>query len=314
MKASRALWLVGVAALGLGLWMVGGNHLRPLIFQFAMPTNYFEPQRAKPDEFIELTDGIYAFRHGFNRSLVVDAGDTLAVFDTFDGEHARILRQVLADRFPGKPVGTVVYSHNHLDHIRGAGALSPERVIAHKDVMSHVRDFPYADDVLPVTQTIEGDTEIMIGDTLLRMLYLPRSHSETLYAAYLPDAKVLFLPDLMFKDAMPPFGFPDWYYPGYIRALDRLLAVDAAHYVPTHFDMGSREDLQGYRDMMVDFRETVVQALAKYDHDAANGEYLRAVLKEVYPVLAERHGHRIGFDAMFIPHFGGQAGGMYLGY
>ena len=38
----------------------------------------------------------------------------------------------------------------------------------------------------------------------------PRSHSETLYAFYFPNEKLLFLPDLMFKDAVPPFGFPDW--------------------------------------------------------------------------------------------------------
>ena len=89
------------------------------------------------------------------------------------------------------------------------------------------------------------------------MLFMPRSHSTTLFCFYFPDHSVVFAPDMMFVQAMPPFGFPDWYYPGYIRALDRLIALDAAHYVPSHFDEGGKADLVAYRDMMVDFRDTV---------------------------------------------------------
>jgi len=66
--------------------------------------------------------------------------------------------------------------------------------------------------------------------------------------------------------------------------------------------------------MMVDFRETVLEALSPYEYDAANGERLRTVLKKVYPKLAEKYGHRTGFDAMFVPHFGREAAGIYLGY
>lgn len=315
MRTSKLLWIAGIAAFALlGFGLASGNYLRPLVFVFAMPTDYFEPERAKPDEFVQITSHTYAFRHGFNRSLIVDTGEKLAVFDTFNRGHARALQQVLAVEFPAKTVGWVFYSHHHLDHIRGAGELSPDEVIAHTDVMSYANDFPYADDVVPVTSAVEGDLEIVIGNAQVQMLYLPRSHSETLYAFFLPSEQVLFLPDLMFKDAMPPFGFPDWYYPGYIRALDRLLTVDAEHFVPTHFDIGTRDDLLGYRNMMVDFRETVGRALAEYDYDAADGRRLRKILREVYPVLAKKHGHRIGFDSMFIPHFGGQAGGTYLGF
>ena len=314
-RMKKLFWIAGITILAfIAVRSISGNYLRPLVFQLAMPTDYFEPERSKPDEFIEIAKDTYAFRHGFNRSLIADTGEKLAVFDTFSREHARALQQVLARKFPRKTVGWVFYSHHHLDHIRGAGELAPEVVVAHKDVMSYVKDFSYIDDILPVSSTIEGDTDIVISNIQVQMLYFPRSHSETLCAFYLPSAKVLFLPDLMFKDAVPPFGFPDWYYPGYIRALDRLLAIDAKYFVPTHFDLGTRDDLLSYRNMMVDFREAVVNALSKYDYDAADGGNLRAALREVYPILEKEHGHRVGFDAMFIPHFGGQAGGTYLGY
>jgi glyoxylase-like metal-dependent hydrolase (beta-lactamase superfamily II) len=141
-----------------------------------------------------------------------------------------------------------------------------------------------------------------------------RSHSSTLYGFYLPDQDVVFAPDMMFVNAIPPFGFPDWYYPGYIRALERLIALNAKHYVPSHFDNGKLVDLVAYRDMMVGFRETVSAELAQYDYDAASGANLRAVFTEVYPVLKKRYGHLHGFDAMFVSHFGGSAGGTYLGF
>ncbi len=304
-----ALIVTGLVLAGAVLLVLNGDRLKPLVFQLAMPTDYFEPERARPDAFVTIAPGVFAFSHGFNRSLVLDCGEKLAVFDSFNGEHAARLAQILARELPGKPVGWVVYSHHHLDHIRGAGALAPESVIAHEDVMSYVRDFDYVDDVLPVSSTIAGDTELVLGSVRVQLLYLPRSHSETLVAAYIPEKKVLFLPDLMFKDAVPPFGFPDWYYPGYIRALDRLLTLDAEHYVPTHFGIGRREDLLAYREFMVDFREEVLHALAKYDYDAADGSHLREALRAAYPVLAAKHGDRAGFDVMFIPHFGGQAGG-----
>ena len=107
----------------------------------------------------------------------------------------------------------------------------------------------------------------------------------------------------MFVKAMPPFGFPDWYYPGYIRALDRLIALNAAHYVPSHFDSGSRKDLIEFRNMMVDFRDAVSVGLSKFNYEAASGKNLRAVMDGVYPVLQERYGDWHGFDAMFVPHF-----------
>ncbi len=294
--------------------LVGSKYLRPYVFQLAMPTDYFESQSEKPDEFLEITPSVYSFRHKFNRSLIVDTGEKLAIFDTYNVEHAKALKLVLASNLPGKSIGWVFYSHHHLDHIRGASKLAPESVIAHEDVMSYVKDFPHIKDISPVTLTTDGDTDMNIGITKVEMLYLPRSHSETLYAFYLPSTKVLYLPDLMFKDAIPPFGFPDWYYPGYIRALDRLLKVDAEFYIPSHFDAGTRDDLLSYRNMMVDFRETVLEALSPYEYDAANGERLRTVLKKVYPKLAEKYGHRTGFDAMFISHFGREAAGAYLGY
>lgn len=313
MKAALPAVVLVVLLLA-GFGYLNRAHIIAGAFQLAVPAGYFESQRQLDDEFVQVADGVYAFRHGFNRSLIVDNGHNLAVFDTFSTGHSNALKAILKQRFPNKAVGWVFYSHHHLDHIRGAAPLAPEVIVGHHELMSYADDFERITDIVPVNLPLEGDAEFRIGNKRIQLLYLPRSHSETLYAFHLPQEKVLFLPDLMFKDAVPPFGFPDWYYPGYIRGLDRLLTLEAEHYVPTHFDIGTRADFESYRNFMVDFQQTVTTALSAYDYDAADGDRLRSVLRDVYPELRARHGDRLGFDGMFVPHFGRQAAGTYLGF
>lgn len=305
--------IVVLAALGIRFG-AGAGGLKGALFRQAMPIGYFEPYSSLPAKFEQVSDRVYTFRFGFNRGLVVDTEEGLAVFDTFNREFSLALKEQLAQRFPGKPVRWVFYSHHHLDHVGGAVTLEPEAIVGHVDVNPSLEDWPHAKNIARVTAPVEGDATMMLGSLRLELLFMPRSHSTTLYGFFLPQQSVVFAPDMMFVRAMPPFGFPDWYYPGYIRALDRLIALDAQHYVPSHFDNGSRDDLIAYRDMMVDFRETVASELAKYDYNAASGANLRAVFDVAYPALRDRYGTWHGFDAMFVPHFGGQAGGTYLGY
>ncbi len=297
------------------VWVASGPlGLTGTILRQALPVDYFEPYAALPAKLEQVNDRVYSFRFGFNRGLVVDSEEGLAVFDTFNESYTAELGAMLREKFPGKPVRWVFYSHHHLDHIRGAALLEPGEIVGHADVNPTLDDWPHATEVARVTTPIEGDAEIMLGSVRSQLLFMPLSHSRTLFGFHFPDQSVVFAPDMMFVKAMPPFGFPDWYYPGYIRALDRLIALKAKHYVPSHFDNGTRGDLIDYRDMMVDFRETVAAGLAKNGYDAASGANLRSVFDESYPALRSRYGDWHGFDAMFVPHFGGQAGGTYLGY
>jgi glyoxylase-like metal-dependent hydrolase (beta-lactamase superfamily II) len=156
---------------------------------------------------------------------------------------------------------------------------------------------------------------LTLGDVEVQALYMPFSHSHTLYGFYLPQHGVVYAPDMMFVRMVPPYDFPDYYYPGYVRALDRLIALDAQHYVPSHGRRGSRDDLIAYRDMTVDFQQTVrSEMLARSVESATDGTVMREVLKASYDRLEPRYRDWHGFDAMFVPRFGRQVGGTYLGY
>jgi glyoxylase-like metal-dependent hydrolase (beta-lactamase superfamily II) len=51
------------------------------------------------------------------------------------------LRTALARQFPGERVRWVIFSHDHLDHVRGSAALQADAVIGHRDVNLLVGDW-----------------------------------------------------------------------------------------------------------------------------------------------------------------------------
>ena len=309
--------MVLVVLVGAGAYVLlgGENGMRKAIFAQAMPVTYFEPYNAQGASLEKVSGPVYAFTYGFTRSMVLDTTEGLAVFDTFDADFVAKMRDALAQQFPGKPVKWVIYSHNHLDHVRGSTGLGAQEVIGHKLVNQFVADWPQdASDFAPVTRPLEGDVTLSLGGVEVDFLYMPHSHSQTLYGFHVRDAGVVFAPDMMFVRALPPFGFPDFYYPGFVRALDRLIALNAAHYVPSHLDSGSRQDLIDFRNMTAKFHDTVRSELAKNNHNGGDGAAMRRGIKAAYDKLEPEYGDWRGFNEMFVPKFGRHWGGAYLGY
>lgn len=321
--ALQALGCLVVLLVGAALYFaVNPAPLKKFVFAQAMPTDYFAPYHDSiAPALYQVSGAVYAYEHGFARSLVIVADSGIAIIDTFNPEHATALRAVLAENFPGKPVRWVVFSHNHLDHIRGSEVFKGAEIIGHAMVNDLVADWPKAGKTItPVTRIIEGDTTLQFGNITVDALYMTFSHSHTLYGFHVRQndvvkEDVVFAADMMFVKAVPPFDFPDFYHPGYIRALDRLIAVNAAHYVPSHTDRGTRDDLIAYRNMMVKMEQTIREGLlARGTEAAVDGYAARAVLRESYDVLSAEYGDWHGFDAMFVPKFGRYYGGTYLGY
>ena len=305
-----------VLVIGGGYLLMGGEQgLRKTIFAQAMPVTYFEPYTTQGSSLDQVSGPVYAFTSGFTRSMIIDTPEGLAVFDTFDAETVGKLREALAQQFPDKPVKWVVYSHNHLDHVRGSAYLEVQEVIGHEAVNQFVADWPKSiSDFAPVTRPVTGDMTLNLGGVEVEFLYMPHSHSQTLYGFHVPEARVVYAPDMMFVRAVPPFDFPDFYYPGYVRALDRLIALEADHYIPSHLDPGTRQDLFDLRNMTATFHETVRAVLAMLDYLAADGAALRRSVKAAYDKLEPEYGDWHGFNEMFIPKFGRHWGGTYLGY
>jgi glyoxylase-like metal-dependent hydrolase (beta-lactamase superfamily II) len=316
---TRTKFLTGLGIVAIALsaaLLTGQTTIKKWLFSQAMPADYFSHfDRIKPALY-QVSGPVYAFEKGFTRSLVLRTPEGIAVFDTFSEKHTAAMTDAIAAAFPGEKIRWVVLSHNHLDHVRGSSALTEAEVIGHADVNKLVADWQdIAKDVAPVTRTIEGDQTLVFGGIEVQALYMPFSHSHTLYGFHVPSAGVVFAPDMMFIKMVPPFDFPDHYYPGYVRALDRLIALNAAHYVPSHGDRGDRSALIAFRNMTVDFQAAVREEfLTRGTELAVDAPQAREALRAVYTKLQPKYGDWHGFDAMFVPKFGRHFGGAYLGY
>ncbi len=219
------------------------------------------------------------------------------------------MKEAIEHEFPGEKIKWVVHSHHHLDHTRGSDLFEGVEVIGHKDVNQLLGDWPEAAKTVALTtRTLSGDETITLGGVEVEALYMPFSLSHTLYGFHIPSENVVFAPDMMFVRTVPPFGFPDFYYPGYVRALDRLIDLKAAHYVPSHGWRGDRGDLIEFREMTVGFHELVeaelLSRLDRAEEDATIGEILRVA----YPALKAKYGDWHGFEEMFVAKFGRHLG------
>ncbi len=272
---------------------------------------YFNPSDQVARRFDRIDDTIYSYRFGFDRNLIVRTQGGLVVIDSFNEEFALNLKKELDAHFPGEPVVALVYSHYHLDHVAGGRVLKPRRVIAHAKVPEYWRLFEV--DALAPTETIEGDRDLTIGGRTIRMLYMGRSHTDTLYAFYFSESRALFAPDLGFVRAIPPGGLPDFFYPGYVAALDRLLGLEFTTFIPSHFDPGTKQDLADFAGLMKESRRLTLAAMKKHGR-IENPATADAYIEEVYRPLRARYGDWFGFDEMILPFLIRNFAGSYLGF
>jgi glyoxylase-like metal-dependent hydrolase (beta-lactamase superfamily II) len=256
--------------------------------------------------------GVHSFRDGFDRGLLVETTEGLVVVDPFSAKTATRLKAALDARFPGRPVRALVYSHAHLDHVRGGAVLAPQEVVAHERCTLAWRDFP-ADDILAPTRTLAGDATLTFGGVELRLVFHGRSHGDTLYSVHLPASRVVFAPDLAFVRALPPGGMPDYFTPGFLAALDRVEALDFDVLIPSHFDVGTKADFSAFRAFFRFVNTLATDEVARrgWPESAADGE---ALFRAVYEPVRERYRDWHGFDEMVMPLLIRQITGAALGY
>jgi glyoxylase-like metal-dependent hydrolase (beta-lactamase superfamily II) len=274
-------------------------------------TAYFSDKDVR---FDTIADHVYSYRDGFDRDLIVETNEGLVIVDPFNATMATRLAAVLAQRFPGKPVSHLIYSHYHLDHTGGGAALAPRAVIAHRRCPEYWAELG-KQEIAPPTQLIDGDVELELGGVPFHLLYLGHSHTDTLYAVYLPRQKVLYAADLVFVQAVAPVGMPDWYRPGFLRALDRVAALDFQAFVPSHFDAGTKADFLAGRELYGDTQRLVHAAVgAEGRRLTDDGPRFNAAVNDVFDTLQAKYGGWRGGGPMLLLFVQRNFTGEFLGY
>jgi cyclase len=166
-----------------------------------------------------------------------------------------------------KPLRFAINTHVHGDHTGGNAALQRlAPVIASNNVRTWLakgnpvtKDPPTAPDALPVI-TFDGEMTLQLNGEVIRLLALPRGHTDGDVAVFFKNANVVATGDVFMT---PAVSFGDRHYGGgmlrLIEALEFLLPqIPAdAKVVPGHGDVSSRADVVRGLEVMKQMKATV---------------------------------------------------------
>ena len=273
--------VLSVFALMLGLLGVAGSAVA------AHEAN--RPQALPVAPGIWMVQGLSALGSSANRNFISNAGFVVTstgvvVIDALGSpELARELRAEIA-RVTPLPVTHVIVTHYHADHIYGLQVFKDEgaSVVAHRQALLYLNSdtaqqrlaasreelFPWVDEktrLVTADRWIDGPANLQVGDTTLELHPVGPSHTPEDLAVWLPQRRVLFAGDLVFRGRIPFVGQADSAH--WVQALDTLLGFDAQVVVPGHGPVSDRvrDDLQLTRDYLLHLRRTMGEAARNMD-------------------------------------------------
>ena len=139
-------------------------------------------------------------------------------------------------------------------------------------------DFEFSgNEVVPPTRIFEDRLSLRVGDRRVELMELGPAHTLGDTVVYLPDERVLFTGDLLFKDAHPLV----WQGPvsNWIDACYRLLDLEVDTVVPGH---GPITDLSGIRETLGYLEWLTGEARARYDAGLTVEQAVQEISLEAY--------------------------------
>jgi glyoxylase-like metal-dependent hydrolase (beta-lactamase superfamily II) len=238
---------------------------------------------------VYFVQGVSALGSSANRNfisnaafVVTDAG--VVVIDALGSPP--LAAEMLAEirRVTPQPVKTVIVTHYHADHVYGLQTLKAAgaEIIAHARADEYLQSdtarlriqasredlFPWVDEnthLVPPDRRLTGPMTLTLGGLHFEISHGGPAHTPEDLVVWLPERRVLFVGDLVFRGRIPFVGQAD--SGAWIKALDRLLAYDAALLVPGHGPVSTepRADLQLTRDYLLHLRQSMGKAAAELE-------------------------------------------------
>jgi len=271
----KTLWVIAALAAGVGT--------SPAAAQAPAP----QAVKVAPDTY--MVQGASALGSKANRNFISNAAFVVTSEGVLvvDALGAPVLaRELLAEirRITSAPVRYVVLTHYHADHVYGLQAFKDAgaTVIAHKDGQIYMNSDtaalrlqvsreelgPAVDAstrLVPADRWIDSRTTLQMGGLDFVLQPAGPAHTPEDLVVWVPQRKLLFAGDLVFRGRIPFVGQADsgrW-----IAALDTLLSFDADIIVPGHGPVSAqaRADLELTRDYLVHLRQTMGDAARNMD-------------------------------------------------
>jgi glyoxylase-like metal-dependent hydrolase (beta-lactamase superfamily II) len=275
-----------------------------LCFAFATGVAAAAQAPALPFVLKQVGPGVYAAIDGPEHKSGANAGfvigdDGVLVVDTFFNPDATKALVGEIHRLTAKPIRYVVNTHYHMDHTGGDQVLrdSGAIIIAHKNVRGWVRTYNvnlFGDRVTPELKariaalplpdlTTDKGLTVWLGSRKI-VVRTVLGHTGGDFTVFVPDAKVLFTGDLLWRRIPPNLidgSVKEW------QATDADFAAmpDAAHttYVPGHGDVADLADVKDFRAYLLDLQRLVTEGRKAGLKGEALAQDVTPKLKALHP-------------------------------
>lgn len=233
-----------------------------------------------------FVQGVSALGSSANRNFISNAAfvvtaEGVVVIDALGSPP--LAEELLAEirRVTDKPLREVIVTHYHADHVYGLQVLKAAgaEIIAHARADEYLNSdtarlrlqasreelFPWIDEkthLVPPDRRLTGPLTLTLGGLHFEITHAGPAHTPEDLVIWLPERRVLFVGDIVFRGRVPYVGLAD--SGAWVQALDRLLAYDPAVIVSGHGPISTqaRADMQLTRDYLVYLRRTMGAAAA----------------------------------------------------
>ena len=240
----------------------------------------------------QLSDRLWTVSDGKYRSVFVEADNSVVAFDTFGTPaRARAYAAEIARVIPAKPISTIIYTHDHIDHAGFAADLAPNANIVADAMTAKVVAMRGADGQLAVTEELSG-SEHRVNYDGAEFVLLNRGpvHGTGHLSAWFEAEKVFFSSDTILANAR--YGLmPDYHVANFVKIMRSFLDLDFERFVPGRYEVTDRARFEEGCDYIEAMQNTCQAAFLSFVpiwiHDVMAGF--------VQNELAERFGHLDGF-------------------
>jgi glyoxylase-like metal-dependent hydrolase (beta-lactamase superfamily II) len=213
-----------------------------------------------------------------NAGFVVTPAGVVVIDALGSPELARRLLAEIA-KVTNKPIHTVVLTHYHADHIYGLQVFKDlgARIVAHGAAREYLTSdtarlrletsrqelWPWVDEntrLVSADEWLYGPKTLTVGGVRFEIQPVGPSHTAEDLVVYLPQQKVLFAGDLVFRNRIPFVGQADSRH--WIEAMQSLLKFDTRWVVPGHGPISNdpKGDMTLTRDYLLYLREVMGRA------------------------------------------------------
>jgi cyclase len=233
----------------------------------------FAQQSPVKIEASQLADNIYMISgQGGNIGLLTGAEGSFLIDDQFAPLTEKIIEVVKS--VGGDVPRFLINTHYHSDHTGGnenlgkAGTL----IMAHHAVRERLVNGSYigafdmksgpADKAALPTVTYSENMHVHINGETIRIIHVPSAHTDGDSFVVFEDANIVHAGDIFFNGFFPFIdGDNGGSVKGVIAGADAMLALTDADskIIPGHGPLGSRENLQAYRDMLTTAYERLLK-------------------------------------------------------